>query len=84
MMYHAILTKRAEKALERLPKKDRQRVSYTITALEADPFRGRQLHGDLEGRWSVRVWPYRIVYTIEKEILTVTIVKIGHRKDVYR
>ncbi len=83
-IYRVVIVRRAQKAALALPKKDQQRVAEAITSLGSDPFKGKQLHGDQEGRWSLRVWPYRIIYTIEKAIVTVTVVKIGHRKDVYR
>ncbi|MBI1812345.1 type II toxin-antitoxin system RelE/ParE family toxin [Candidatus Peregrinibacteria bacterium] len=82
--YRVVVVKRAQKEAQRLPKRDQERIAEVITSLQFDPFRGKQLYGDHEGRWSLRVWPYRIVYTIEKKIVTVTIVRIGHRKDVYR
>jgi mRNA interferase RelE/StbE len=82
--YRIILVKRAQKELESLPKKDQKRVARVIDGLETDPFIGKQLQGDLAGWRAIRVWPYRIVYVVEKQIVTVTILRIGHRKDVYR
>ncbi len=82
--YQVVVVKRAQKDAQRFSKKDQKRVAAAITSLQSDPFRGKQLRGDYAGKWSLRVWPYRIVYTIEKEIVTVTVVRIGHRKDVYR
>ncbi|OGJ69355.1 hypothetical protein A3G69_00810 [Candidatus Peribacteria bacterium RIFCSPLOWO2_12_FULL_53_10] len=81
--YQVFVVKRAQKETQRLPKKDQKRIAATIDSLQSDPFRGKQLHGDHEGKWSLRVWPYRIVYTIERKIITVTVLRIGHRKDVY-
>lgn len=82
--YRVVVVKRAQKEAVRFSKKDQKRISEAIASLCTDPFRGKQLRGDHEGQWSLRVWPYRIVYTIEKKIVTVTVVSIGHRKDVYR
>jgi mRNA interferase RelE/StbE len=82
--YQIFVTTRAKKELKKLPPKDQQRIHACIRTLGLDPFRGKQLQGDLEGNWSVRVWPYRVVYKIQKQIVTVTVLKIGHRKDVYR
>ena len=44
----------------------------------------KKLGIDLKGYYAVRAWPYRFIYRIEKEIVTVTVVAIGHRKDVYK
>lgn len=81
--YRIIIAQRAQKAAEKLPKKDRERVTAAIALLQYDPFQGKKLQGEHEGKWSVRVWPYRIVYIIKKELVTVTVVKIGHRQGVY-
>ena len=82
--YKVIVLKRAEKERRKLSPKDQDRVLQALVSLETDPFRGKQLHGDYGGAWAIRVWPYRVIYTIEKEIVTVKVVKIGHRKDVYK
>lgn len=84
MTYKVITLARAEKQLSKLPRKDQKRVLQALASLETDPFRGKLLHGDYAGAWAIRVWPYRIVYTIEKKLVTVIVVKIGHRKDVYK
>ena len=84
MMYKIIILKPAQREARSLPRKDQQRVTAAIVSLQTDPFRGKQLHGHYEGAWAIRVWPYRIIYTIEKKLVTVTVIKIGHRKDVYR
>lgn len=84
MKYRVVVVRRAQKEVLRFPSKDQRRITLAIISLEMDPFRGKQLQGEHEGKWSMRVWPYRIIYTIEKEIVTVTVLRIGHRKDVYR
>lgn len=84
MAYTIIILKQAQKEARTLPLRDRRRIAAGIDSLATDPFRGKQLHGDHAGAWAIRVWPHRIIYTIQKEIVTVTVVKVGHRKDVYR
>lgn len=84
MRYNVIVLKRAEKERSKLPAKDQQRILAALVSLQTAPFRGKKLEGDFAGAWAIRVWPYRIIYTIEKHLVTVTVVKIGHRKDVYR
>lgn len=82
-MYTVIMKPKAEKQLSKLQRKDQERISAVIDSLGEDPFIGKKLEGDLDGYYAVRAWPYRIVYEIERKIVTVTIVAIGHRKDVY-
>lgn len=81
--YTVIVLKKAEKERRMLPPKDQKRVLQAFISLETDPFRGKKLHGDFQGAWAIRVWPYRIIYTIDREIVTVTVLKVGHRQGVY-
>jgi mRNA interferase RelE/StbE len=83
-VYTVTLTKAAEKNLGSLPKKDQKRIVEAMEGLQANPFTGKQLQGPLEGLWSLRVWPYRIIYRVEKQIITVTVLAIGHRQGVYK
>ena len=83
-MFTVIFTKRANKDYKKLSVKDQNRVAECIEDLHQQPFAGKKLDGEHDGYWSIRVWPYRIIYTIEKHIITVMIVAIGYRKDVYR
>lgn len=83
MTYTIIILKDAQKETRRLPQKDQQRIATAISSLGTDPFRGKKLHGNYEGAWSIRVWPYRIIYTIDRHIVTVTVLRIGHRQGVY-
>ena len=65
-------------------KRDRQRIVRVILSLAEEPRPSgcRKLSG--RDKYRVRSGSYRILYTVEDAILIVTIVKIGHRRDVYR
>ena len=45
---------------------------------------GKALHGDKRGLWRYRVGDYRIVCDIQDERITVVVLTVGHRKEVYR
>ena len=45
---------------------------------------GKPLHGDKKGLWRYRVGNYRLICDIQDERVTVLVLRIGHRKDVYR
>ena len=45
---------------------------------------GEPLHGPLDKYWKYRAGPYRIVCSIQDDVVTVVIVRIGHRRAVYR
>ena len=83
-MYRVILQSRAERQFKKIAAKDQKKIAEAIDALAKDPFVGKKLEGKLQHYYGVRVWPYRIIYMIEKKILTVYVIGIGQRKDVYR
>jgi mRNA interferase RelE/StbE len=82
--YRVLIKASAAKELETLPKKDRAAIAKRITALGDDPRPSgcQKLSGDQ--KYSIRQGPYRILYVIEDEKIVVVVVKIGHRRDVYR
>jgi mRNA interferase RelE/StbE len=73
-----------EKDFTAIPKKELVKILRRIKALSENPRPAgcEKLTG--HERYRVRQGRYRIVYSIEDEVLTVWIVKVGHRKDVYR
>jgi mRNA interferase RelE/StbE len=83
--YRVQIKASAAKELRAIPsKRDRQRIVRRIQGLENDPRpQGSQKLSGRE-RYRLRQGHYRIVYGIEKDELIVYVVKIGHRKDVYR
>ena len=74
----------AVKEIEALPTRDRRRFVARIQALATDPRpSGREkLSGD--EKYRVRQGNYRILYEIVDRQLIVTVVKVGHRRDLYR
>jgi mRNA interferase RelE/StbE len=82
--YKVYFKKSVEKDLRVIPKKDLKNILHRIATLAQNPRPAG--HEKLTGqeRYRVRQGRYRIVYSIQDEMLTVWIVKVGHRKDVYR
>jgi mRNA interferase RelE/StbE len=85
MSYTVYLTKAAAKDLAAVPKKTLPRIDNTIRSLADNP----RPHGSikLEGSddlYRIRKGDFRIIYKIEDDALTVTVVRIGNRRDVYR
>ncbi len=83
MSYRVEILRRAAKALSKLPPRDYERVRDAIRALGSDP----RPPGckKLVGRdgWRIRVGRYRVIYEVEDVIRVVTVLDLGHRKDVY-
>jgi len=76
----------AVKEIKAIPtKRERQRIVNRISALADDPRPlGCQKLAGGENRFRVRQGRYRIVYSVEDSELIVEVVRVGHRKDVYR
>jgi len=84
-MYTLLVGRSAERDLGRLPSAVFERVNERILALREDPRpQGvRKLVGALEG-WRIRVGDYRVLYRVDDDAQTVTIVRVRHRRDFYR
>ncbi len=82
--YRIQVLPRAIRALARLPDNMHQRLTEAIDALADNPRPGecRKLRGRQD--WRIRVGNYRVVYEVDYTRKTVTILDIGHRRDVYR
>jgi mRNA interferase RelE/StbE len=82
--YSLVVKKSAERELRALPKADLRRVTDRIRDLAQDP--RPPGHEKLSGQahYRVRQGDYRVVYAIDDDHRVITIVKIGHRREVYR
>lgn len=83
-MYQIVLKKAAQKSLKKTDERYKKRIMQTVFALADNPYLGKQLEGSLRGFYSMRVWPYRIVYKIYQHDLVILIVEIAHRQGVYK
>ena len=84
MSYEVLILRRAQRELVELPSEAYQRVKESVLNLadQPRPPNSRKLSGR-EG-WRIRVGSYRVVYEIDDAHQTVTILNVGHRRDVYR
>jgi len=62
----------------------RSRLTKAIDLLITNPFQGKPLSGSKKGCYSLREGDYRVIYEIYFPQHTVHIIRIGHRRDVYR
>ena len=83
MTYQIELRPAAVRALKRIDHQDRDRIRGAIALLGEDPRPpgAKALHGRPGLR--VRIGDYRIIYTIDDDILIVAVITLGHRRDVY-
>jgi len=75
----------ARKELTRLQKRTISRILRTIETLPDNPYPpgSRKLHG-AECTYRLRAGDYRIIYSVYSDAVTIEIVRIGHRKGIYR
>ncbi len=84
MTYSLQIKKSAAKALSKITKNDRIQLIEAIDRLREEPNAGGVLKGEFAGLRRLRVGSYRIIYEVIDEQLVILVVRIGHRKDVYR
>jgi mRNA interferase RelE/StbE len=83
--YTVELRPAAVRQLRKFDPQVRRRIEGAIALLAEDPrppAAKRLVGGD--GRWRVRTGDYRIIYLIEDRLLTVLVLDVGHRREVYR
>ena len=82
--YSIVLRKSVFKDLKGIPKKDAQRITKAIGGLAKDPRppQSTKLSGD--EKYRLRCGVYRILYQIEDDRLVICVVRVRHRKHVYR
>jgi mRNA interferase RelE/StbE len=82
--YNILIKPSAVKEIENIPRKDRLRIIQKIQGLANNPRpKGcEKLTG--ENRYRIRQGVYRIVYSVSDRKLHIIVVKVGHRRDVYK
>lgn len=73
-----------KKDLPSIPKSDVAKIAKRIQSLAENPFPEGAIR--LKGReeWRIRQGDYRILYIVEQDIVTVFVVKVGHRREIYK
>ncbi len=85
-MYYTIEFKpSAARELSKIPRPEQIRIAHRIDALAIDPYpHGVEKIKGGENIFRFRVGDYRVVYSVENKQLLILVVKVGHRRDVYR
>jgi mRNA interferase RelE/StbE len=83
--YRVVILPRAQKSLAKIPNPSYESVKKRIVSLGDDPRPpGCQKLKGRDRAWRVRAGDYRIIYEIDDSVLSVTVVDVGHRRDIYR
>ena len=85
MSYEVKFSKGAKKQFRKLPLDVQQRIQTKINdlAIEPRPNGVKKLQGD-DNSYRLRVGDYRVIYEVVDNVLIVTVIKVGHRSDIYK
>lgn len=78
------ITHQAKKQYTKILTANRQRHKDKLDLLTTTPLAGKSLKGQLEGYYSLRSWPYRIIYQIDGKNQQVFVITIIHRQGAYK
>ncbi len=85
MAYKLLFDDKVTKDLKNIDKPWQKKILEAIkTKLLKDPYIGKKLVGDLSSYYRYRVNDYRVIYEILEHEIILVVIKIKHRKDVYK
>jgi len=79
-MYQLKIKPKAESNLKKLSRAYQEKILTTFLVIQENHFNGKKLSGELNGLYSYRIWPYRIIYQIYSNELIILVIHIGHRQ----
>ena len=83
-MYEILIVESAEKTLDKLPLQTAERLIKAIYKLADQPRPPKCVKLSGSENYRIRVGDYRIIYSIQDDVLVVEVLKVGNRRDVYR
>lgn len=83
MSYKVLFKSPAKHQIERLDSSIKRRIFKAIVRLAESPHIGKPLRGTLVNYWSYRVGNWRVIYEMHESTITVIVVAVGHRKEIY-
>lgn len=87
IVYTVEFVKSAEREFLKLPRKIRDRIVEALKLLAISPYseilKIKKLKGT-DDAYRIRIGEYRLIYQIKQEMLIVLVIKVGHRREVYR
>lgn len=83
MSYRILILRRAQKELANLPLDSYDRVKRAILDLALEPRPGHSRKLVSREGWRIRAGDYRVIYEIDDSEKTITVLHVGHRRDVY-
>jgi mRNA interferase RelE/StbE len=85
LIYQITFSHAAYRQLDDLPKPDQRRIQERVDRLSTNPRppAAKAIKGG-RGILRIRVGDYRIIYKVEDDLLVILVIRIGHRREVYR
>ncbi|MXX05959.1 MAG: type II toxin-antitoxin system RelE/ParE family toxin [Gammaproteobacteria bacterium] len=84
MIFSIRIKQSAAKELKRVAGNERTRIVNAIDRLAENPYLGSALKGDLKGLRRLRIGDHRVLYEVRDDELIVLIIRVAHRRNVYR
>ncbi|MCL4506426.1 MAG: type II toxin-antitoxin system RelE/ParE family toxin [Chloroflexi bacterium] len=84
MDYRVIILPSALREIKKLPVDVQRRIMTHVTLLEHDPRPNNAVKLQGFDGFRIRVGDYRVIYTVEDTVKTVTVIRAAHRREVYR
>ncbi|MCK5449922.1 type II toxin-antitoxin system RelE/ParE family toxin [Candidatus Pacearchaeota archaeon] len=82
-MYQLLFSKEVADFIKKLDNSTKTPILKKLEKLKNQPDLGKPMTGQLTGLRSLRIGDYRAIYSIEHEKLSILVIKVGHRKNVY-
>lgn len=79
-----IITRKAEKSLDKIPDPIAKNIAKEILKLSKNPYPANSQKLSGQGNYRLRVGVHRVIYSFEKKSKEITILRVAHRKEVYR
>jgi len=76
--------RRAVREVAAIPKRDRERIVAAVEGLREDPHKGSIMSADWKGFRRLRVGSYRVIYAYQGHDVMISVVRVGHRREVCR
>ena len=77
-------TEASQKQFQKLPQNQVKKIAKKIKNLQQNPLLGKKLQGQLKNCYSLRAWPYRIIYQLNPSEKRIIITDISHRQSAYK
>lgn len=83
MIYRIKLTAQAKRGLKEIKSLHQNAIESIFGELKENPFSGKPLTRELTGKYTFKVGPYRIIYTVSKKDRRIYVLTVGHRATIY-